>query len=133
MMRRLRFYRLFATLASTSVVAATLTIAVGAGSAGPAAAAGASCTFNGIPTNGILSGITPGASVTVQCTGLPDSLALVLVEAGPLTGLLPSADDEDEADTGALKFVTSTSTGTLPAGTAFVVPDPFTAPDPDAA
>ncbi len=130
-MRRLRFYRLLATLASTSVVAATLTIAVGAGNAGAAAAAGAACTFNGTPTNGVVSGITPGASVTVECTGLPDSTPLVMVEVSPLTGLLPSADDEDEADTGALGLVTSTSTGTLPPGTAFKVPDPFKASDPD--
>ncbi|MGO9341870.1 MAG: IPT/TIG domain-containing protein [Acidimicrobiales bacterium] len=132
-MRRLRFYRLCATLASTSVVAATLTIAVGAGSAGPAAAAGASCTFNGVAANGLVTGVTPGGSVAVVCTGLPKSTAIVLVEASPLAGILPSSDSEDEADTGALGIFKSTKSGTLPPNTEFKVPSPFTADDPDAA
>jgi hypothetical protein len=132
-MRRVGFFRLLVTLASTSVVAATLTTAVGAESAGPAAAAGASCTFKGVPANGLVTGVTAGASIPIVCTGLPHSTGLVMVEASPLAGVLPSSDSIDEADTGALQLVTSTATGTLPPGTVFKVPSPFSAEDPDAA
>jgi len=131
-MRRVGFFRILVTLASTSVVAATLTTAVGAESAGPAAAAGASCTFNGVAANGLVSGVTAGSSIPIVCSGLPDGVGLVMVEASPLAGVLPSNDSIDEADTGDLQLVTSTSTGTLPPGTVFKVPNPFKAEDPDA-
>ena len=132
-MRRVGFFRILVTVASTSVVAATFTAAVGAGSAAPAAAAGVSCTFSGVQANGVISGVTAGSSIPIVCTGLPDSTGLVMVEAGPLASLIPSADSIDEADTGALQLVTSTATGTLPPGTVFKVPNPFKAEDPDAA
>ena len=56
----------------------------------------------------------------------------MIVPASPLANILPSADDEDEADISPLFDVKSTASGTLPPGTAFPVPNPFKASDPDA-
>jgi hypothetical protein len=58
---------------------------------------------------------------------------VVLAEASPLAALAPSSDEIDEADINAAKFVSSTSTGTLPPGTSFPVPTTFSASDPNAA
>ncbi len=132
-MRRGRFRRLVLAAAPVCVLAAALTTAGVADNALPAAAAGASCTFNGTPSGGILTGVTPGTSVAIACTGLPASTALVIVQASPLEAILPSADGVDEADTGDLVLPTSTASGTLPPGTKFKLPSPFTAADPDAA
>jgi hypothetical protein len=122
-------------LISACVVAGTMTVAIVAGAAGTAGAAtpGASaCQFNGQSDTGLVTGITPGASVTVTCTGLPPKTTVLLVEASPLAALVPSAQDQDEADISALKSAKSTSTGTLPPGTKFTVPNPFKATDPNA-
>lgn len=128
------------TLGAASVVVAGMTLAFGPGTAGAVPAPGAvststaSCTFDGHPSDSFLTGITPGvSSVSISCTGLPDGKPLVLALASPMAALVPSADVIDEADLNALKFVTSTSTGTLPAGTDFSIPATFSATDPNAA
>ena len=75
-MRRVSFFRFLVTLASTSVVAAMLTTAVGAESAGPAAAASASCTFNGVTDNGLITGVTAGSSITDRVHGTARQLGV---------------------------------------------------------
>lgn len=131
-MRRLRVFKFLTPFATACVVAGTMTGALVAATTGTAAAASA-CEFNGHPANGLLTGITPGAMITITCTGLPTPGSVVLAQASPLAGILPSSQAIEEADVGALKFVTVTAQGTLPAGTAFTVPTTFKAADPDAA
>jgi hypothetical protein len=110
-----------------------MTVAVEAGAAAPAGAVPtpiATCTFNGVGNGGIVTGVTPGSSLTVACTDLPDSTSVIIAEASSLAGLAPSADAIDEADLGALKFVESTATGTLNA--TYALPTTFKADDPNA-
>jgi hypothetical protein len=134
-MRRLRVFKFLAPFATACVVAGTMTGAIVAATAGTAAAAkpaASACLFNGQSDTGLVKGITPGAVVTVTCTGLPANTLVILAEASPLAGILPSSEAIHEADAGALGTATSTSTGTLPPGTTFKIPDPFKAGDPDA-
>lgn len=131
-MGRIRGFRLFVTTLAVAVVVASLSLALGTGTAGAVQTPMASCTFNGHPNNSFVPGITPGGSISIACTGLPKSTLLVIAEASALAALVPSSDQIDEADVNAIKFVTSTLTGTLPPGTAFTVPNPFSATDTNA-
>ena len=135
-MRRLRVFKFLVPVATACVVIGTVAGAVVAATAGAAVAASpsaSSCQFDGHPANGLLTGIAPGSNITITCTGLPTPGTVVLAQASPLAALLPSSEAVDEADTAALKFVTVTSSGTLPPGTSFTVPTTFKAADPNAA
>ena len=132
-MRRVHVFRLFSTMAITIVVIGGMTLALGTRTASAVPTPTASCNFNGHPNNSYLPGITPGGSISITCTGLPHSTSVVIAEASPLAALIPSSDEIDEADLNAIKFVTSTPAGTLPAGTTFPVPMTFAATDTNAA
>ncbi len=132
-MGRTRTLRIVATTMAVGVVIGGMTLALGVGTAGAVPTPTASCTFNGHPNNSFVPGITPGGSIAVACTGLPKSTVVVIAEASPLAALVSSSDEIDEADIDAAKFVTSTATGTLPAGTTYPVPTTFSASDPNAA
>jgi IPT/TIG domain len=134
----MRLLRTLVTLTSVGAITGLMTLAVVAGTAGGASAATtaatSSCTFDGQAANTLITGVTPGGSITVACTGLPKSTSLVLAEASPLAGFssVPSSDDIDEADTSDLVFITTTKTGTLPANSKFKTPTSFSATDPNA-
>jgi hypothetical protein len=85
-----------------------------------------SCTFNGEP-GPLLSGVTPGEAITLDCAGWLASDTVVAFEISPLALATGSPDDTDV--THAQQFTTD-GAGNL-RGT-FTVPDPFTAVDPAA-
>jgi IPT/TIG domain len=128
-----RIPRLLTAIASVSLLGGGLTLAAVAGTATGAAAAApdaASCTFNGVAGGGVVTGVTPGGSISMACTGLPDNASVSFLESSPLAGIVvPSDDDADLVDLATLSTVTTTATGTLPAGTAFSVPTTFKASD----
>jgi hypothetical protein len=84
-----------------------------------------SCTFNGATE--LVPGVTPGAAISLACTGWPAFDQVVATEFSPL---LITTSSSDEIDPNVQTFVTDGS-GNL-SGT-FIVPDPFSAPDPAAA
>jgi IPT/TIG domain len=132
-MRLVRLFRVLGTVGSAGLLAGAMTVAIEAGAASPAGAVptpSATCTFNGVANNGLVTGITPGGSLHISCTGLPDKTNMIVAEASALAAIAPSADDIDEADLGALKGVKSSATGTLTA--TFTVPTSFSAADPNA-
>ena len=129
----MRVVRFFGTVASAGLLTGALTVAVVAGGSSPAGAVPtpiATCTFNGVANNGLVTGVSAGGSLNISCSGLPDSTSVVVAEASPLAGLLPSSEASDEADLNALKFATSSSTGTLT--TTYTLPTTFAANDPNA-
>ena len=85
------------------------------------------CTFNGEDL--IVSGVTPGASIAVSCTGFPADDEVALGEASPLELDVDGAQAVNEVDP---NFQTATTDGSGDVTTTFVVPSPFTAPDPAA-
>jgi hypothetical protein len=131
-MHRARGFKLLTILASAGVVTGVVTLGAAAGTAAAATPATSACTFNNQPANSILTGMSPGGAITVACTGLPDSTGLVIAEASPLAAFVPSTDAIDEADTGDLKIIDSSASGTL-APTVFNLPTTFTASDHNAA
>jgi hypothetical protein len=134
-MGRLRVFKFLVPFATACVVAGTMTgaiVAATTATAGAATPAASACLFNGQSDTGLVKGITPGSKITITCTGLPDSKLVIIAEASPLAGILPSSEAIDEADTTALGSATSTATGTLPPGTTFTVPTTFKASDPNA-
>ncbi len=101
----------------------------GAASHAAPAASGAhdvtpNCTFNGAPD--IVVNVTPGSSIAVSCTGWPANDAIV---AGQFSPLLFVTGSDNEIDPN-LQYFTSDANGSLDA--TFVVPNPFSAPDPTA-
>jgi hypothetical protein len=82
------------------------------------------CTFDGASV--IVPNVTPGASLFVSCSGWLPSDQVAASEFSPLLVTTGSSDDIDP-DT---QTFTADASGNL-VGT-FVVPDPFTAPDPAA-
>ena len=93
---------------------------------------GPSCTFNGQDptTNPILSGVTPGESISLPCSGFPPGDALVAAEFSPLALTVPSSQSGNEVDLNDADYATTDSQGN--AGGSFVVPNPFSAADPNA-
>ena len=85
-----------------------------------------SCTFNGQP-GPVLSGVTPGEAITIDCAGWLPSDTVAAFEISPLALATGSPDDTDVAHT---QQFASDGVGDL-RGT-FTVPDPFTAVDPAA-
>jgi hypothetical protein len=84
------------------------------------------CTFNGQSI--IVPNVTPGSSIAISCTGWEAFDQVAVVQASPLAfGPNGTSDDLDPNIT----FLTSDGGGNL-SGT-FVVPNPFSAPDPNAA
>jgi hypothetical protein len=94
---------------------------------GQTASAATSCTFNGQAS--VVTGVTPGGSISVACSGLPKKLGVFLVETSALSALVSSANQEEEADTSALQSAESSNTGSL--STTFTVPNPYTDADPN--
>jgi hypothetical protein len=126
-------FRVMGTVGSVGLLAGAMTIAIEAGATAPAGAVptpSATCTFNGVANNGLVTGITPGGTLTIACTGLPDNEGMIIAEASALAAIAPSGDDIQEADLGGLKSVTSSATGTL--NTNFTIPTTFSASDPNA-
>jgi len=78
-----------------------------------AAYAAATCTFNGQPSQTVVTGM-PG-SVTISCTGLTPSGSYVLAEASPLAGFLtnPSLGAQEAMLVAGPTFVTADSSGNL--------------------
>src|SRR5580698_10130073 len=131
-MHRARGFKLLTILASAGVVTGVMTLGVAAGTAAAATPAASSCTFNGEPPNSLLTGMSPGGAITINCTGLPDKQDVVIAEASPLAAFVPSADDINEADTADLKAVKTSTTGTI-TGAVFNLPTTFAAADHNAA
>ena len=132
-MRETRVARLWRSLAALGVVGAVVTTLATVSVAGPVAAASpqtATCSFNGVPSGGLATGITPGSTINVSCSGLPDVTELVIAQGSELAALLPSNEEIDEIDTADLEVGSSSSTGTL--NTSFTVPETFEAADPNA-
>jgi hypothetical protein len=132
-MRLVRLFRVLGTIGSAGLLAGAMTVAIEAGAAAPAGAVptpSASCTFNGVPNSGLVSGVSPGSNITIACTNLPTSTSVVITEASSLAGLVASGDAIDEADLSSLKFVESSATGTL--NSTFTLPTTFKADDPGA-
>ena len=92
---------------------------------GQTASAAASCAFNG--QGGIATGVTPGGTIAVVCTGLPSKQSVVLVETSALAAFVANADQEDEADVGALQLGNASTGGAL--AVTFNVPNPYTDSD----
>ena len=90
----------------------------------PRATANPSCTFNG--TTGIVEGVTPGSSINVVCSGWAPNDAIAAAEFSPL---LLAAGSTNEIDPNT-QFLTADQFGNL--NSAFIVPNPFSAPDPAA-
>ncbi len=84
------------------------------------------CTFNGATE--IVPGVTPGAAISVVCSGWEPSDEIEATEFSPLLITSGSAADLDSADEQSFE---ADASGELAA--TFIVPDPFTAPDPVAA
>jgi hypothetical protein len=93
----------------------------------PTAAAAISCTFNGQAS--VVTGVNPGAVISISCTGMPPKLSVFLVETSALSGLVSSANQTSEADVGALQSAKSNASGNLAAP--FNVPSPYTDADPN--
>jgi hypothetical protein len=88
-----------------------------------------SCTFNGQnpAVNPILSGVTPGESISLICAGfLPDAF----VEAAEISPLALTSDSTSDIDITDAAAGTTNDSGEI-TGT-FVVPNPFRAADPRA-
>src|SRR6202041_3371962 len=88
------------------------------------------CSFGGVQSGGQVTGISPGSEIDISCSRLPDSTGVVLAEQSELAEIAPPGDEIDEVDTGDLKFVTTTSTGSFT--TTFTIPESFKAADPNA-
>ena len=74
-----------------------------------------SCTYNGSPV-AVAASNTAGTPVTVSCTGLPASTALIVAQTSPLAGVIsPSTSGAREADLATAMPVTTSATGTLSA------------------
>jgi hypothetical protein len=74
-----------------------------------------SCTYNGSPV-AVVASNTGGTSVTVSCTGLPDSTQLIVAQTSPLAGVIsPSSNSPSEADLNTAVGVMTSPTGTLSA------------------
>ncbi|HWE71171.1 MAG TPA: hypothetical protein VG205_12435 [Acidimicrobiales bacterium] len=94
-------------------------------SARPRATLSPNCTFNG--ATGIVENVTPGSLISVICSGWPANDTIAAAEFSPLLATTGSTDDIDQNDA---QIYTSDPSGNL-VGT-FVVPNPFSAPDPAA-
>ncbi|HWD52393.1 MAG TPA: hypothetical protein VG412_08335 [Acidimicrobiales bacterium] len=90
----------------------------------PHATATPSCTFNG--TTGIVENVTQGSAISVICSGWEVNDSVAAVEFSPL---LANSGSTDEIDPN-VQFFTSDQSGNLTG--AFIVPNPFSAPDPAA-
>jgi hypothetical protein len=83
------------------------------------------CTFNG--QSAIVPNVTPGASIAISCTGWEAHDLVAVAQASPLAfGPNGTSDDIDPT----IPVWGADASGNL-TGT-FVVPNPFTAPDPNA-
>jgi len=82
------------------------------------------CTFNG--SSNAVQGVTPGGTIAVACSGWAPDDTVFAAEVSPL---FLSTDSENEIDPNIQQFTTDAS-GNLSA--TFLVPNPFTAPDPAA-
>ena len=82
------------------------------------------CTFNG--SSNAVQNVTAGGSITIACTGWLPNEAVV---AGEVSPLFASTESVNEIDPNEQEYITDAA-GDLN-GT-FVVPNPFTAPDPAA-
>ena len=85
---------------------------------------GPNCTFNGATV--LVENVTPGSAISVSCSGWGSNDAVSAAEFSPL---ILNSGSTDEIDPNLQNF-TSDSAGNL-TGT-FVVPNPFSAPDPAA-
>lgn len=120
-------------LVSVGLVGAVVMMLATVGVAGPAAAGSpqtATCSFNGVQSSRLVSGISPGSTITILCSGLPANTLVVVAQGSELSALLPSTDELDEFDTSAMLAETTSSTGTVNA--TFTVPETFEADDPKA-
>jgi hypothetical protein len=91
----------------------------------PHAAVNPNCTFNG--TTGIVENVTPGSTISIICFGWQPNDTVAAAEFSPLLATTGSTDEIDQNDT---QLYPTDQTGAM-SGT-FVVPDPFSAPDPAA-
>jgi hypothetical protein len=83
------------------------------------------CTFNG--QSAIITNVTPGSSIAIACTGWEANDEVAVGQASPLAfGPDGTSDDIDPN----VSVLTADANGSL-TGT-FVVPNPFSAPDPNA-
>ncbi len=122
-----KWFGYLAGLASVSLMAGMVAVGV-VSTAGPAAAATASCTFDGLPATAFIPVSGGGATVTIACSGLPPSASVAAVEASPQAGVItPTSDETSQVDLTALKTGTTTASGTV--NISFTLPDPFTATD----
>jgi len=93
----------------------TAILAAAPASAVPIPPSTSSCTYNGSPI-GFAASNTGATSVTVNCTGLPDSTELIVAQTSPLAGVIsPSSAATREADLSTGMAVETSGTGTLTA------------------
>jgi hypothetical protein len=90
----------------------------------PHATASPACVFNG--ATGIVEGVTPGSTINISCSGWAPNTPVAGAEFSPLLVKSGSSDEIDQA----AQFFTSDPAGNLTG--AFIVPNPFSAPDPAA-
>src|SRR4051794_10500160 len=94
------------------VAAGLLAASVVAFGAQPAAAATPSCTYNGEPS--AVTAVTPGALVTVICTGLAPLQHVTINEESPLAAIVqPAASAPFEAGGGTAVDATVDADGAL--------------------
>jgi hypothetical protein len=96
----------------------------GAPAAAPRPHVGPSCTFNGVTDD--VPNVTPGSLITIACTGWTPNEQIAAAEISPLFLVSGSTDDVDPNG----QIYTADNAGDL--HTTFVIPQPFTAPDPSA-
>ena len=87
------------------------------------------CTFNGT-NSGLVSGVTPGSSITVDCTGFTADEQVSIAEASPLFLGVDPGQAANEIDVNDTQSFTTDGSGDLAAS--FMLPDPFSAGDPAA-
>ena len=85
------------------------------------------CTFDG--SAGPVTGVTPGSTITVSCSGFAPNELVLIFEASPLFFFLDQNQSSNEVDANS-QFVTADGSGSLV--TTFHVPSPFSAADPAA-
>jgi hypothetical protein len=86
------------------------------------------CTFNGAQDT--VANVTAGSTITVICSGFIPNEQVAMGEESPLVLSVDEAQGLNEIDANAIQLATANASGDVNAP--FVVPNPFSAPDPAA-
>ena len=88
------------------------------------------CTYNGLPTDTVVPGVTPGGSIAISCTGWTPDDQIQGIEISPLSLDPDNPNPTADTDTNDVQNFTADASGNLNA--TFIVPNPFVAADPAA-